>query len=380
MDIKQLRERIDKTDEQLVSLFCERMKISGEIAEWKAQEGMAVTDKKRERELLTRVSELAGEEMELDVRTLYNLIMSLSRSYQHRKMDGTSKLYEKITKALETTNKLFPERAVIACQGTEGAYSQQACEKLFSAPDILFFRSFDAVFSAVDKGLCKYGILPLENSTAGSVNRIYDLMIQYRFSIVRSTRLHINHALMAKKPVELDKIREIVSHDQALSQCSVFLEGLKNVKLTSFENTAAAAEYVANSNRDDLAVLCSDSCAELYQLTVIHRNCQNVDNNYTRFICISKDLEIYPGAERTSLMMVIPHKPGSLYKVMSRFYALGINLIKLESRPIPGRDFEFMFYFDIDSSVYSPKLAQLLCQMEAETEEFEYLGSYTEVV
>ena len=175
-------------------------------------------------------------------------------------------------------------------------------------------------------------------------------------------------------------IKEIVSHEQAINQCSEFLKKLEGVKITCVANTALASKMVAESDRSDLAALSSHNCAELYGLNCIEANVQDKGNNYTRFICISKKPEIYPGADRTSIMAVLPHKPGSLYRVLSRFYTLGIDLIKLESRPIPDRDFEFMFYFDFQTSVYSDEFVQLICELEDVCEEFKYLGSYSEVV
>ena len=239
---------------------------------------------------------------------------------------------------------------------------------------------FDAVFNAIEKGLCRYGVLPLENSTAGSVNAVYDLMTQHNFRIVRSVRIKVDHNLLANPGAKLENIREIYSHEQAISQCAHFLQGLPNVKVIRCENTAVAARMVAESGRDDVAALSSRACRELYGLDCLAASVQDQGNNYTRFICIAKDLEIYPGADRTSLMMVLPHKPGSLYKVLSRFYALGINLNKLESRPIPERDFEFAFYFDLDTSIYSPQFQQLMGELPGLCEEFSYLGSYREVV
>ena len=152
------------------------------------------------------------------------------------------------------------------------------------------------------------------------------------------------------------------------------------VKVTPCENTAAAAKKVAESGRSDVAALSSRACIELYGLDCLKYSVQNMGNNYTRFICISKQLEIYPGADRTSLMMVLPHKPGSLYMVLSRFYAQGINLNKLESRPLPERNFEFMFYFDIETPVYSPEFMQLMGELSSGCERFAYLGSYSETI
>lgn len=244
----------------------------------------------------------------------------------------------------------------------------------------MYFSNFDAVFSAVEKGFCRYGVVPLENSTAGSVNTVYDLMTKHKFSIVRSIRLKVEHNLLAKPGTQISDIKEIYSHQQAISQCAGFLQSLKNVKIIPCENTAVAAKMVAESDRNDIATLSSRECMKLYGLSCLKASVQDKDNNYTRFICISKDLEIYPGADRTSLMAVLEDKPGSLYKLLSRLYALGINLNKLESRPMPEREFEFMFYFDLDTPVYSQEFLQLMGEIGDICEEFSYLGSYSEVI
>ncbi len=376
-----MREQIDAIDQALVPLFVQRMNVSAQVAEYKRANQMPVLDPSRERALLEKISEAAGEEFEIYARTLYATVLDLSRSYQHSRLDAESPLAHEINEALENTPPMFPERASVACQGVEGAYSQIAAERLFPVPDITFFNNWEKIFDAIEAGLCRYGVLPIENSTAGSVKRVYDLMIDRKFRIVRTVRLKIDHNLLAKKGVALSEIREIVSHEQAISQCSGFLASLgPNVKITRVENTAAAARMVAESDRRDLASLSSRSCAAQYGLSVLASAVQDNGNNHTRFICITNRTEIYPGADRTSLMVVTPHKPGALYRMLSRFNALGINLLKLESRPIPDRDFEFMFYFDLESSVYSPKLAQLFSELEAECDEFSYLGSYSEVI
>ena len=186
--------------------------------------------------------------------------------------------------------------------------------------------------------------------------------------------------MLAKKGAKLEDIKEIYSHEQAINQCSGFLNNLPGVKVIPVENTAVAAKMVAQSDRNDCAALSSRGCAELYNLTCLASSVQDKGNNHTRFICISKNLEIYPGSDKTSIMMVLPHRPGSLYRVLARLYTLGINVTKLESRPIPDREFEFMFYFDLETSIYSEEFVQLMCELDDLCEEFKYLGSYTEVV
>ncbi len=380
MNLDELRLRIDEIDRQIVDAFTERMKIAGDIARYKKENGKPILDSKREREKLFAVSEMAGDDMKAYVRVLYSLMFELSRSHQSSINDPAPKLFEDITSAIENTPKLFPESCSVACQGVEGANSTRACEKLFKSPSIMYLSDFEGVFNAVEKGLCRYGVIPIENSTAGSVNSIYDLMISKKFKIVRSTRIKIDHNLLVNQGVKLSEVREIFSHEQAIKQSSKFLATLDNVKITPCENTAVAAEMVAKSGRRDAAAISSFACAELYGLECVSRSIQDNDNNHTRFICISRDLEIYPGADRTSLMVVLPHKPGSLYKTLARLYALGINLRKLESRPIPQRDFEFMFYFDLETSIYSSEFVRLICELDNISEEFRYLGSYSEIL
>ncbi|MBQ8621747.1 MAG: prephenate dehydratase [Oscillospiraceae bacterium] len=380
MDIKDLREEIDKIDDALVKLFAARMDVAAKIADFKKENNLPILVPAREREKLVDVAEKAGTEMANYTRVLYSMIFELSRSYQSKRTDALSPLYQQITKSIETTPKLFPQAPMVACQGVEGAYSQIACEKIFKNPFIMYCKNFEGVFNAIEQGLCQYGILPLENSTAGSVKKVYDLMIKRNFSIVRTFRLKVDHNLMAKPGVKPADIKEIYSHEQAINQCTEFLHTLPGVKVIPVENTAVAAKMVAESDRNDIAALSSRNCAELYGLNCLASSIQDKGNNRTRFICISKNLEIYPGSDKTSIMMVLSHKPGSLYKVLARLYVLGINVTKLESRPIPDRDFEFMFYFDLETSIYSEEFVQLMCELDELCEEFKYLGSYCEVV
>ena len=379
MELKALRSQIDEIDDQLVELFAKRMDVAAAIGDYKKANNLPVFVPAREREKLKDVAEKAGPEMSNYTRVLYSMLFELSRSYQSKRNEVLSPLYQQIHNAIENTPKLFPTAPMVACQGVEGAFAQIACEKIFQNPFIMYFKNFESVFTAIEQGLCQYGILPIENSTAGSVKKVYDLMIHHKFSIVRTFRLKIDHNLLANSGAALSSIKEIYSHEQAINQCSEFLAKMPGVKVIPVENTAVAAEMVASSGRTDVAAISSRSCMELYGLTSLAASIQDEGNNRTRFICISKNMEIYPGADKTSIMMILNHRPGALYRVLARFYALGINVTKLESRPLPDRDFEFMFYFDLETSIYSEEFVQLICELDELCEEFTYLGSYSEV-
>lgn len=377
MDINELRNEIDTIDNELVRLFEKRMATAASIAAYKKANSLPVSDRERERQVINKVTAKVSPEFSEYARVLYQTIFDVSCSYQRGLNSKKSSLIEKIEKVTAETPKERVNRAVVACQGVEGAYSQHACDKMFAYPSIMYFNGFEDVFKAVDSGLCRYGILPVENSTAGSVNQVYDLMSKYSFYITHSLKLCIEHKLLANNATSISSIKEIYSHEQALNQCSAFISQL-GVKAHVCKNTAEAAKIVAESGRTDIAAIGAKECAELYDLKILSGNIQNTQNNYTRFICISKEPEIYPGATKTSIILTIPHTPGSLYNIIARFAAHGLNLTKLESRPIPGSNFEFKFYFDIDASVYSAEFKKLIEELENDCEEFTYLGSYTE--
>ena len=381
MELQELRSKIDEIDAQLTKLFEARMDVAAEIGAWKRENHMPVLDAARERDKLNAIAAESREDMQTYTQMLYSMIFELSRSHQSDLTRTQSSLRKEVEQAIEDTPRLFPTSPIIACQGTEGAYSQIAGTRMFKSPKIMYFKSFDSVFSAIESGFCQYGILPIENSSAGSVKKVYDLMLRHKFYVVRSCRLKIDHNLLAAPGVKKEDIREIFSHQQALDQCAGYLEQFgPDVKITRCENTAMAAEAVAKSERRDIAAIASYDCASLYGLKCLESDIQDRGNNYTRFICISKKLEIYPGANRTTVMMTLPHRPGSLCRALSRFYSLGINITKLESRPLPERDFQFMFYFDLETSVYSGEFGRMIDDLDSISEEFRYLGSYSEVI
>ena len=358
MNLQDCRERLDQIDGQLAALFKERMETVKLVADYKKEHNLPVLASGRERDILYRVTGLCGPELEEYTKILYSTLLELSRDYQENRLStGESELCRDILASLESTGE-FPSRAVVACQGTEGAYSQIACCKMFSLPQIMYFGRFDGVFRAVEAGMCRYGILPIENSSAGSVTEVYDLMEKYNCKIVRSLKLKIEHRLLANPGTKLADVKEVVAHEQSLNQCGEFLKS-SGVKVTVFSNNA-------------------ESCADLYGLQVLSDHISNTDHNYTRFLCISKSMEIFDGASRITFVTSTGHRPGSLYNLLAKFATRGLNITKLESRPIPGKDFEFRFYFDVDASVRSHDTQTILSQLEKE-DFFTFLGAYSEV-
>lgn len=379
MELKDIRNSIDNIDDQIASLYKQRMELVKQVGIAKKQSGVATFDPNREREILLRVTENSEKDMEVYLKRVFETMFETSKAYQTLNADYKSELGDKIDGALSIGMKKFPNRAKVACQGVAGAYSGIATDRMFELADISYFKNFEGVFNAVEKGFCKYGVLPIENSTAGSVNNVYDLMKAHKFYIVKSLRVAINHNLVVNKDTDLKDIKEIFSHEQALSQCKKYLEKFPLAKITPCANTAVAAKMLIDSGRKDAAAICSRECAELYGLKILENNIQDSDNNYTRFILIAKEMEFYENANKISIMTTLPqNSAGSLNKLLSKFANLGINLTKLESRPIVGSGFEFMFYFDFECDIREKSVKNLLIELDNSTEQFTFLGAYVE--
>ena len=378
MDVSEVRARIDGIDNQIADLFVERMNTVRELVTYKAALGMPVFDSAREREILARMAERVGPGLELDSKRLFETLMEVSRAQQRRMLGVDSPLAERIRSALARVAE-FPTKAAVACQGAEGSYAQQACDAMFPFARIVYFQDFEGVFQAVEKGLCQYGVLPVENSWAGSVTQVYDLMTNRVFSIARAARRAIDHVLLAPRGAKLEEVRRVYSHPQALSQCSIFLKGHPAIEIVPEDNTAAAAKRVAQRGKPDEAAIASGVCASIYQLEPLAHDIANSQSNTTRFLCIQRELAITPDANRVSLILTLPHRPGALYAMMSRFAALGLNLTKLESRPIPGSDFQFRFHIDLEADVGDPKVISLMGDLERSAERVQFLGAYREI-
>ena len=378
MELSEIREKINAVDDQLLDLFLQRMDLSEEVAAYKNEHHQPILNKQREREILAKVAEKSGDRERFSYH-LFSTIFELSRSRQAELITAPTKVEAQVKASLAAGGEVFPQTGLVACQGVEGANSQVACDRLLPRGNIVYVKSFEAVFSAVESGLCKFGVVPIENSSNGSVRAIYDLIQRKKFSIVRSTRLCIRHELLALPGVKMDDITEIYSHEQAIGQCSKFLNGQSGVRVVPCANTAVAAKMVAESGSRHAAAISSHPCAALYGLQCVNDAIQDSDNNYTRFICITKDPVIYAGANRISLIIACDNKPGALYEILSKLAALGLNMTKLESCPVTGRNFEFIFFLELEASVHEPGVLPMLEELERSCANFQFLGSYAEV-
>ena len=378
MELSEIRTKIDAVDDQLLKLFLERMELSEAVAAYKNEHKLPILNRAREREILAKVTQRAGDK-ERYAYHLYSTLFELARSRQAELISAPTKVAERVRVSLESNSEVFPQTGMVACQGVEGANSQVACDRLVPRGNIVYVKSFGAVVSAVESGLCKFGVLPIENSSNGSVRAVYQLLQEHDLSVVRSTRLCIRHELLALPGTRLEDITEIYSHEQAIGQCSRFLGGLKDVKVIPCGNTALAAKQVAESGNPHAAAISSHPCAALYGLECVNGNIQDSDNNYTRFICVAKDPVIYAGANKISLIIALDNRPGALYEVLSKLAALDIDMTKLESCPVAGSDFEFIFFLELEASVKDPSVRACLEEMERSCAQFQFLGNYAEV-
>ncbi len=378
MELSEIRTKIDAVDDQLLKLFLERMDLAEAVAAYKNEHHLPILNKQREREVLAKVTAGAGEK-ERYAYHLFSTLFELARSRQAELLDAPTRVGAQVKASLAAGNEVFPQTGLVACQGMEGANSQAACDRLLPRGNIVYVKTFQAVAAAVESGLCKFGVLPIENSSNGSVRAVYELLQDHRLSIVRSTRLCIRHELLALPGAKLEDVTEIYSHEQALGQCGRFLNGLNGVRVIPCDNTATAAKLVAERGDRHAAAISSHPCAALYGLEALRDDIQDSDNNYTRFICIAKDPAIYAGASRISLIIACDNKPGALYEILSKLAALGINMTKLESCPVTGRNFEFIFFLELEADVREPGVLSMLEELERSCQNFQFLGSYAEV-
>lgn len=375
MDLLDLRKKIDEIDEEIIPLLLKRMDISRQVAEYKVKRGLPVLNEQREREILDDVQAKCGEQGDT-IATVFAATMDASRALQHKIIGGGKELRKLIENASCNEN-IFEKETCVACAGTHGSYTDKTAKTLFPNSHIKHYKLFEDVFEAVNKGEAPFGIIPVENSTAGSVHEAYDLIIKYQFYVVGSYSLDVSHCLCAKKGVKYEDINEVYSHHQALSQCSKFIKDFDFTGV-NYTNTATAAKFVSESKRNDIGVICSAEAAKKYNLQILKSGIQNISNNRTRFIVISKKMLIEDNADKVSLIFSVPHTTGSLYRVLGRFSMAGLNLTKIESRPLENGDFSYYFYTDLLGNVKDEKTLDLLCALSSELPNFKFLGNYHE--
>ena len=362
------REEIDRIDQELLPLFLKRMECSRQVAEIKRAAGKPVLSPQREQEILDRVRVQAGD-LGGSAAALYQSIMSISRARQHGLLEQDAPLRQL---EREARRQLPAPLGRVVCQGVKGAYSHQAARCLFGETELSFVPEFSQVFHAVDQGAI--GVLPVENSADGSVNAVYDLILRYRFYIVGAVDIKIEHCLAAAGD---GPVTRVLSHPQALSQCSEFLDA-RGLASEEFSNTAAAAQLVAEQRPAGTGAICSAEAARRYGLTILEQGIQNVKNNTTRFIAVFREAILPEDASKISLCFSLAHKTGSLHNVLQRFAMGGLNLTKIESRPIPGSEFEYDFYLDFTGCIHTPETLELICGLNAELPRFSFLGNYSE--
>lgn len=368
MDLKQLRSGIDDIDAKILDLFMQRMELCRGVADYKKANNMPVFQGGREQEVIERIKRLTNDkELEKGTAALFTAIMDISKILQNRTI-----LSEVPDYSYSAPDFINAEK--IGCQGISGANSEAAARLIFGSRDFIFYRSFEDVFSAVQSGELDYGVIPVHNSTAGSVDSTYDLMAKYPVYIVSQVTLEINHCLAAKKGTKIEDITRVYSHSQALSQCEEFISR-SGLKTAEYGNTATAAEKVAKSD-EDIAAICSAECAERLGLDILAENIADCSVNRTQFICIARDMQVSPDSDSVSVMLSIPHTEGSLYRLLTKFYVNGMNLIRIESRPIRDGSFDVLFFLDFSGKLTDPSVKAVMRDLEENLDTFRCIGTF----
>lgn len=375
MDLNTLRDHIDEIDSKLLSLFEQRMELTQQVAVYKKEHHLQIFHPEREQAILNRVEQrVQKKENSQAAKVFFSVLMDISKCQQKRVISEPSEISQKISDHLGITCK-SPRK--IACQGVPGAYSHIAAEQLFNSPNIIYHSSFEDVFDAVENDTADYGILPIDNSSAGTVGEVYNLMRKHSFFICHSTKVKVEHCLCARPGIQLKEVTHVFSHTQALHQCSNFLSTHPFLLQQEYSNTAASAKYVSETEKP-FAAICSEQSALLYGLNILERNIQNTNENYTRFICFSKDLQIPEENNRISIALSIPNYAGSLYKLLTKFAVANVNMSKIESKPMGTKNFDFIFYIDFSGKLSDPAILELLSDLSKECEYFKFFGSYYE--
>lgn len=375
MNLGELREQIDGIDREFVELFEKRMDLCGQVAEYKIANGKQVFDAKREEEKIKSVRGLARNEgNRTGVEELFEQLMAMSRKLQYRIMTehGHNEEFP-----FSSRDHLEISHAKVVFQGAEGSYSQAAMNRYFGEDiESSHVETFREAMEVIADGRADYAILPIENSTAGIVSEIYDLLVEFDNYIVGEQIIPIEHCLMSVPGAELSTIRKIYSHPQSLMQSAHFLNLYPNWQQISMQNNAFAARKVADEQNPELAAIASEYAAHYYGLEILQKGVNNNKNNVTRFIVVSNQKIYVKDADKISLCFEVPHKSGSLYRILSHFIYNNLNMNRIESRPIEGRNWEYRFFLDFEGNLEQEAVHNALRGIMEESSHMRILGNY----
>ena len=373
MDLLKLREQIDAIDEQIVDLYEKRMDISRQVAEFKIETGKKVFDKVREDEKLRKVKSLTHNDFNSrGIEELFEQIMSMSPKLQYRLLAEHGSMGNLPFIGVERLN----EKARVVFQGAEGAYSQAAMVQYFGDKVNSFHvDTFRDAMIAIDEGSADFAVLPIENSTAGIVSEIYDLLVEFENYIVGEQIIKIEHCLMAAPGTKIEDIRTVYSHPQSLMQSARFLNGYSWQQI-SMQNNAFAARKVAEDKDRTQAAIASEYAAGLYGLSVLQKGVNQSSTNSTRFIIVTNQKIFLKDAGKVSICFEVPHESGSLYHMLSHFIYNNLNMNRIESRPIEGRNWEYRFFIDFDGNLSDSAVKNALRGLREEARNMRILGNY----
>ena len=375
IDLQECRKEIDVIDKEIMSLFEKRMKVCEDVAKYKIHTGKKVLDPKRAKDKLKVLEEQAhGEFNTLGVQELFQQIMAISRKRQYQLLTSNG-IEEK--RDYEMVDALPLKDVNVVFQGVEGAYSYAAMRAYF--PDDInsyHVKTFRNAMEEVASGKADYAVLPIENSTEGIVTDIYDLLTEYQLYIVGEQGVKVEHVLLGLPGVGLGEIERVYSHPQALAQCKRYLEQHPSWKTVKTENTAGAAKKIHEEQRREQSAIASRAAGELYGLSVLAENICYNEKNVTRFIVVSAKPVYEKTAAKVSVCFELPHTSGTLYNMLSHFIYNGLNMTKIESRPIAGKTWEYRFFVDFEGNLEQPAVKNALRGLEAEANRMRVLGNY----
>ena len=374
MDLLELRERIDTIDAQIVELYEQRMEISRQVAEYKISTGKRVLDRQREQEKLSRVRALTHNEFNsCGIRELFEQIMSMSRKLQYQLLTEKGSIGKLPFIGVE---QLETEKARVVFQGADGAYSQVAMMRYFgNMVNSFHVETFRDAMNAIDEGSADFAVLPIENSTAGIVNEIYDLLQEYENYIVGEQIIEIEHCLLGVPGGTLEEVRTVYSHPQSLMQSAKYLEH-QEWKQISMQNNAFAARKVAEEADRSQAAIAGEHAADIYGLQVLERKINQSGTNSTRFIIVTNQKIFRKDAKKVSICFEVPHESGSLYHMLSHFIYNHLNMTKIESRPIEDRNWEYRFFIDFEGNLADSAVKNALRGLREEARNMKILGNY----